>query len=442
MFWNIGITRENNRKLLVLIGVMLSAMLLPSFAVNWHLPNIRLDDALLFGIYALNILLYLAGGRRLASDATSALQKQEQALKSIRKIFLVFTAAIIVSNIYGVLILKGTFNLRDVMEFVTLAKYYLVITLAIALELGPNEYTKLKRTFLVGFAVVLLIVWAQNLNIGDFNHILAPFFDPAHWDTLIYGNPARVLAAFDNPNVTGTFALMVLAIVTTRFYFSRDTVKNAILPVILLSLIIKLIFLTISRTALMGTGIMLTFLSLWALFKLRWDKQILVKVGVLFLITLALFFTSPRSFTSRMNEGVHFDTSTSAQGHVKRWGSALAMIEHSPVFGWGTQKSNMTTLVDDEYELITRRYGIVGLAIYLWLFINPFIIALKRGRSFTKSDWSGVIEPRTMFAIAYTGATIAVLLYNITGGTFYNLQLMTLFGIFMGFVYNLKRDAG
>lgn len=442
MFWNIGITRKNSIKLLLIICVMLSAMILPSFEIRSSLPRIRLDDVLIFGTFAINVLLHFTVRRRNRSDYELGLAyktNQNKVFAAVRTAFLLLLGAMIISNVFALIILKMSFGIRDAMEGVTLAKYYLVVTLAASLDLQDGEFKVLRNAFLIGFGIILLLAWSQFLNLANVNAWLTPLFAQSHLDNLVNANPPRVLGTFDNPNVMGIFSVLAMIIFVTWFYFRKNDRSSTLLLALVTGLSIKLTFMTISRTALLATALVLTLLSLWALFKFHWKKEMLFKVGVLLVLTLLIFFTSPRDFTTRMNEAVNLQTSTSAQGHILRAGDALELIKQSPIFGWGTAKTTMTTLVDDEYALITRRYGILGLALYLWLFLRPAKAALWRVKSFNFSE-PGMRETRTLLCIAFAAGTLAVFVYNITAGIFYNLQLMTVFALFMGLIYRTEGE--
>lgn len=442
MFWNTGVTRTNSNKLLLIICIMLSAMILPSFEIRSSLPRVRLDDALIFGAFAVNLLYWLMRRSHTTYDfGLSFHEEQGRALQVATKVFLLLLASIIISNIFAVLFMGIHFTVRDVMEFVTLAKYYLVITLALSLDLQIGEFGVLRQAFLIGLGLILVLSWSQFLNLANVNAWLTPFFAQSHLDNLVNANPPRVLGTFDNPNVMGIVSVLILSLFVTWFYFKNNERLKAVILYIAIGLTIKLTFMTISRTGLIATAAVLTFLSLWALFHFRWKWDVLLKVGVLLVLTLTLFVTSPRSFTSRMDEATDPGNSTSVQGHLLRAGDAFKYIEESPILGWGTAKYDMTTLVDDEYALITRRYGIIGLAMYLWLFLRPAKAALRRARTYSFQEFEvGMRENKTLLAIAYTAATLALLVYNITAGTLYNLQLMTLVSIFMGLIYRIEGE--
>ncbi len=476
MIWNIGLTKGNKPKLMLFLGILLSAMLLPSFPTIGNLPRIRLDEILLFGAFGINMLVLLSRGFKFNPDDLAAYRnRQGPAMRAVNRVFLILTGCIIISNIYAAIFLQGSFSFRDLMEFVTIAKYYLVIALVVALDIGVAEYKLIGKVFLAGLAVLMLLSWGQFLNPGNMNAWLTPFFAPSHLDNLVNANPPRVLGTFDNPNVMGIFSVFTLCLVTSWYYFRTNGRQSAVLLLVLAGLTIKMTFLTISRTALLGTAAVLCWLSLWALFRFRWNKGILIKVGLLFVLTILIFVTSPRDFTARINEATNVDKSTSAIGHLERWGSAWPAIEQSPVLGWGTAKNSMTTLVDDEYMLVTRRYGFVGLLAYLWLFLRPAWSAWRRARragsaangaasgedrdisrraagaganafptpdSDFRDPASGFRPPvSVLLAYAFTAATVAVFIYDVTAGIFYNLQLMTLYAIFMGLIYRSERET-
>jgi hypothetical protein len=408
------------------------------------LPRVRLDEVLIFGTFAVNLFFRLTTRFRSQSVYDYGVFDQEGTKRvqmAVTKIFLLMLASFTISNIYAVLFLDISFGIRDVMELVTIAKYYLVITLAFFLDLREYEFNVLQKTFFVGFGIILLLAWSQFLNIANVNAWLTPFFAQAHLDNLVYANPPRVLGTFDNPNVMGIVSTLMMILFVTWFYFRSSERIKTLLILLVISLSIKLTFMTISRTALLATATVLVFLSLWVMIRFRLKKEILLKVGVLFVLTLTIFFTSPQDFVSRINEAVNLQKSTSAQGHLLRAGDAFEFIKQSPILGWGTAKNEMTTLVDNEYALVTRRYGVGGLAFYLWFFLRPAKAALQRARMLNiYGSETGIREQKMLLALAFMAVTLALFVYNITAGTFYNLQLMTLVALFMGIIYRTEGE--
>jgi hypothetical protein len=429
MFWNIGITRKNMVKVYLMLGILASAMLLPSILITPQVPRVRIDELLLFGAIAINTVYFFANYFTRGEWTKAAVAEELKSERTLNRVFLLLLGSFIVSNLYGALVLKTSFGLRDLMELVTFGKYYLIITLVISVDATHREYKILKSGLLVLCTLILLVSWGQFWNIANINSWLTPILAPSHLNNLVDANPPRVLGTFDNPNVFGMFSVILISLTASVYYFKEPDLKLSLVPLVLTALSIKLAMMTISRTALLGTAVVLTFLSLSALYKHCWKREIMWKVGVLFLLTVLLTLTSPENFASRMSEGLNIGTSTSGQGHLQRSLEAIKVIKHSPILGWGTAKTTMTTLVDNEYLLFIRRYGIVGLGIYLWFFIKPFKIALRR------SDGR---DTESLIAIAFTAATAGVLIYNLTAGILYNLQLMTIFAAFMGFIYNME----
>ena len=438
MIWNHGITTKNETRLFLLVVTILSAIILPPMSLHVSLPKIRLEELLLFTAFGLNVLFLIINKFRFTAEQKREISRQKKQFKIIGIIFALFVVSYVISNIYGVYIRgAGYYGLRDVMELVTYFKYFLVLTLTLSINIGQEEFDFLKKALLAGVVFLLIFSWGQYFNLLNLNTWLSPYFNQQHWDTLIYGNPARVLGTFDNPNYFGLFTVIVLAYLTVRYYFGEDKGKVPILLFILIGLVIKLEFLTISRTALLGIALLFLILSLWAFHYHKRDKRIIIKIGALFLLTAVLFLTASADFFYRLQEGLNFQSSTSFVGHVERWGKAIGSIWESPVFGWGTQKYVMTTLVDNEYALFARRYGFVGLAVYLCFFLAPFVLGLKKLAAKVRRQGRGIaFDLPSQFIIAYVAVLPSVFVFNIMGGILYHLQLMTLFAISMGLVYN------
>jgi O-antigen ligase len=442
MFWNNGITTKNEHRIFLLVAVLLSAMILPSIPLHPSLPNMRPEEILLFGVFGLNVLAFIFKGFKFRAEEKAALLSQKKELKLIITIFALLTASYFISNIYGVYIRKaGYYGLRDLMELITFFKYFLVLTLALSVDIGEEEYDFLSKAFLSGILFLMLFGWGQHFNILDFNAWFSPYFDQAHWELLFVGNPVRVLGSFDNPNYFGIFTVITLAYLTVRYYFGEDNGKFPWVMLIAIGLVIKLEFLTISRTAFAGIALLFAILSLSAFLYHRRNKKIVVKIIVLLLLTLVLFATASTDFFYRLHEGLDFSNSTSLQGHLDRLGAAVGSIWESPVFGWGTQKYAMTTLVDNEYALYARRYGFVGLAIYLAFFLTPFILGLKFLKKRIKLKGRGApLDRPAWFVAAYVAVLPSVFVFNFLAGVFYNLQIMTIFAIAMGLVYNSLKN--
>jgi O-antigen ligase len=75
---------------------------------------------------------------------------------------------------------------------------------------------------------------------------------------------------------------------------------------------------------------------------------------------------------------------TSLLARFAHWDAALNEFYLSPIFGLGPGKGTMTTIVDGEYFLLLRRYGILGTMIICYtIFMMPF---WQPNRTKPKSD--------------------------------------------------------
>ena len=442
MLWNNGLTGRNETRVFLLVSVMLSAMILPSIPLHPRLPQIRAEELLLFGIFGLNLILFALRGFRFSEKEKEELTKQKRPLKIIILLFSLMTLSYFVSNFYGVYIRgAGSYGLRDVMELVTFFKYFLILTLVISIDMGQAEFAYLRNSFLAGLAFLILFGWGQHLNILNMNTWLSPYFNQNHWEHLIVGNPARVLGTFDNPNFFAAFTVMTLGFLTIWYYFKDHGGRFPVLVFIIIGLVIKLEYLTISRTNLFGIALLFTITSIWAFFYHKRSKKVVIKIIALFLLTVFLTVTASSDFINRVQEGTDFSTSTSFLGHLAQWENAVGTMWESPIFGWGTQKEFMTTIVDNEYALYGRRYGLIGLSLYLAFYFIPLTMAIKRIRARGRLYGKAVpFDLPVLFNAVYAALLPSILFFVFWAGIFYNLQLMTLFCIIVGLVYNSAKE--
>jgi hypothetical protein len=102
-----------------------------------------------------------------------------------------------------------------------------------------------------------------------------------------------------------------------------------------------------------------------------------------------------------------------------------ARLRRSPVIGVGPEKGQQGSSVDDEYLLYAARYGVVGFAIYLALYLGTLILALRATLAATS-------PARRRLAALVASTLVAFLIFNLTAGSFYELQLMAIFWLITG----------
>ncbi len=90
-------------------------------------------------------------------------------------------------------------------------------------------------------------------------------------------------------------------------------------------------------------------------------------------------------------------------------GDAVAGFRRSPLFGGGPAKAEGGAAIDNEYLLVLGRYGLVGMAAYLWLWGLTAWRAVRAG------------------VAAVAGGIAGLLLFSLVAGSLYQMQLMDVF---------------
>ena len=403
----------------ILIGLAFTAGVLgPPIPLPLGLPDVRLDELLILFLIMSSLFNY------------PFVELRERHLRTTTLILGAFALSITLSTLYASLFLDYRFNPRDVTEYITLGQYWLVYVLAANWRtIGEDS---LKRLGLVALAATYLIVlfgFAQLYNWAGVNTWLTPYYTAPIQMAGLIGGLHRTVGTFGNPNVWGFFMMMVLTFQVAWIYHQtldfRSWKLYAQLGIAFIGLMA--LFMTLSRAAVLNMGVVLVYLSLSKLFRERWNTKAVVITFLMLALTIGAIFASPQSFLYRMAEGAHFTSSTSVAGRIEQWGTAWELIMQSPIFGWGTAKGFLTTIVDNEYILIWRRYGLIGLVIFctLWLHFARYAYQLMRRAQEPVLKTIG----QAAFAIS-----VGVFIFDLSSGIFYNLQVMPVYLLMMGTV--------
>lgn len=407
--------RRGEATLAVLILGM--GILLPSFKLVSGLPHLRAEELLV-----LLYLCFLPFGK----------QKLQLAKASdLGKIIAALIASTVVSIIFAKLFLHYRFSFRDAFELVKPLKYYLIVLFIANLNFTELTLKKLMQYFWVFSGLFILAGFLEYLNPGDFKELLLPYAPEKVAQARLASQ--RIMGLFGNPNYTGIFLMMVINLAFSFLIFPKNKPRVTVLYLAIFSLAGMVLLLTMSRTALLATLISLGYIFFRSLVSYRVSKkQVVAVLGVVIIVVAVFLGLYGEKFLWRFEEGVNLGTSTSFQAKLAFWKESLALIKQSPLFGWGPAKGEMTTLVDNEYLLIMRRYGLAGLLIYLWLYLN---ILSRSGRLAARAG--SPVEVAYGFAVQ--GMTLGFLIFNLTAGTFYNLQLMSVYYALVGALLALER---
>ncbi|MCL1851862.1 MAG: O-antigen ligase family protein [Peptococcaceae bacterium] len=453
MIWHKGIP-DNKVRVFLVVVVLLSTMLLPVMKVHPSLPSLRLEEGVLFGgwLFCLAAVVYRKVMARISSkksedspdDDSVDMEVDRTVGRVINILFLFLVVSFCASSFYAVSFLHGSFSFRDIMELFIFAKYYLTLSLVVSIRLGPGEWRFLGAAVCVSALIMGIIGGIQYLNLANFN-AWAAFLNPSHWDFYL-GLPVRVLGALDNPNYLGILVVIMLSVFAMRYLFAEKSLKAfpwALLA--LMALLIKLVYLTISRSAVVGLALLFVFCSGWVLWRSAQKRKTLLRVGALFVVTAVLFLTGPGDFLSRMISGVDIAEDTSMAGRADRWAAAGDAAKTSPLLGVGSQKGVMSSIVDNEFLLYLRRYGILGLAAYLSFFLVPWFLAVKALRNAAKNNNAfsrgSPLPVELAPAAAYMLVLPSIFVFSFISGFFYNLQAMTVLAVLMGFACNAYAES-
>lgn len=238
------------------------------------------------------------------------------------------------------------------------------------------DYSLFKRFIPWIFGVLAVINTIHFLEFTPLNKVLEHYYNGGlqiqYFGKDSLGAPAvkRLVGTMGNPNINallfGFFSL---------YYFPTNVNRKKL---VLFFVSLLFIFLCQSRTALLFIFCIFAFL---AIFKTRiWTKKqwLLVVFGTICTFFIAwMLATSFFQFTSYNNsllDGTAFH-SGSARGRLETWSMLGKMIIEEPLFGHGPYKEffyQNKIYSENEYILMTWRYGILGLLIYVSIFLIPF----------------------------------------------------------------------
>lgn len=195
---------------------------------------------------------------------------------------------------------------------------------------------------------------------------------------------------------------------------------------------------TLSRSALLGLLVAVAFIVLYKYtvhFGPRKVVRLVVSViPVILVIAFIVFQLAPELFFFRMGRGMDLNTDTSWQARLINWEDDLDIWKQSPLLGWGPGKETMTTIVDNEWLLLLRRYGVLGVAVFLLWFTGVYRTLSSVGHA-TKNNYAET------FCVGLQATLIAYAIYMIPAAVYHSLQLMPILLIFLGLAYTQRHPT-
>ena len=237
------------------------------------------------------------------------------------------------------------------------------------------DFTVVKRMIPLLFLFICLLNVVHFLELFGINDVLEKYYNGGihlqFFGKDSDGGPAvkRLVGTMGNPNINailfGLFSIYFFPI-----HFERK-------KVLIYFLSILFVFLCQSRTALL---VLLTLYGYLALVHAHiWTKKqwMLMFIGLVLTFLCAwMFATSFFQYTSYNNSLLDGSVlkSGSARGRLETWKLLGEMILQKPLLGHGPFKQYFyehKIYSENEYILMTWRYGLVGLMLYLSIFLIP-----------------------------------------------------------------------
>ncbi len=235
-------------------------------------------------------------------------------------------------------------------------------------------------------------------NILDFNNIVMPYYcgkDSPHLVFFGYnslGEPAtkRAIGTMGNPNNNALLFLFFLILFAPRNNWSR---KNCIYFFIAL-----VVFLCCqSRTGMVAFAVMMTFN--YILSNISWKKMLIQVLSILFVSAFVLNFAAIMHFlhiplpVREMNYSLSLLDSSALKSNswterLRIWKELLLMVKDKPIFGFSPNKNYFYEnhiYAENEYILMLWRYGIIGLFLYMSLYLMPVWKAIKHAKNSIES---------------------------------------------------------
>ncbi|WP_340104029.1 O-antigen ligase family protein [Rhodohalobacter sp. 8-1] len=413
--WVIARTELNISDVQILSAAIFSAIVLPPLSSLPGLPSIRFEELLFLLIFPLLIL-------------KREPVKKDRLYNYFVLAVILFGTAILFSTFYGRYILGVPVAGRDFFELLKVFKILIVVVAISRFNLKESDIYKLLYVIVFSFFVSSIIGLMQYYGILGFEQITAPYY----FANRLHDVHHRMMGTFLNPNTYGTVITLGAVVTCVLAFYEKDFARKISL-VFLVVFFSFIIALTQSRTAIIV--LTLALISVIGLNgytgKLSFKKVALIFTGISLTVFMFLDLLSEDVLT-RLSTLSNISEDKSWQMRLFAWYLNLSIFSESMLFGWGPAKMIHTTIVDSEYFLTLRRYGIVGFTIYLFIYLIP----LYRAYLFqAKEGIAGVMGQIILVSI------IVFLVGNITNPLFHEIQFIDYWMILLGIFFAMNPHA-
>lgn len=299
------------------------------------------------------------------------LQKRVVRLNTFIVLMLVFFASMLMSTFHGYMILDVPSSGRDANEIIRLMKPLLFAILLY--YIGVEKLTNLTfKIFYYGSIFIIIVGFLEYFDPVGLGTILSKIFtSDSQINTAIESEVRRITLTGSGPNDGAVIATYFLFFNYFLFIYTKHKKYFFLFSLLFISIVF-----TSSRTVLAG---ILLALSLNILFSSK--VSIFLKLTIVSLFFAAIVYLLP--YFSYIYDGfllAYEGQNTSLLKRFEIWDEAYALFLQSPYLGWGPAKEIHSTIVDGEYFLFLRRFGILGLLFLFSLILLPLCYIKNLGR--------------------------------------------------------------
>ena len=273
---------------------------------------------------------------------------------------------------------------------------------------------------------VIFYVIPQDWTVRVFN-ALGRFDYPGGFGALRFieddpSNPMRAIGTAIDPNTFGGMLLLFAGLTAPQLFTPRPLFRRWIV-VVFMGLDVLCLYLTYSRSAMVGLVVALGLIAL-----LRYRKLL-----VLGLVGVALLLLLPQAqdYVARFAAGVQ-GQDLATQMRFGEYKDALRLIARYPVFGVGfsgTPDIDLYIGVSNVYLLMAEQMGLVGLAAFLIALVVFFVMFFRTVRTRLRD------LRREALLLGLGGAIAGVLVSGLLDHYLFNLaypHMVSLFWIYVG----------
>lgn len=431
-------------------------LIAPNPGIVFGPSSTRTIDLLILGLGILLLFIFTYYDNRSIKSLTTTALKD----KSIQFIILA-SLSVVISTLYGSMKFPEITSISDVYEIYRYV-FYFVFYLLVLLYL--TDLSKFFKALFITVLAIELFGILQFFNLFNINNHFGLLYTQSEKLHMMIQNQHRITSTFGNPNVYGSFLIIVLCVVLSIFYFKKESstkFKAFLYATIILTFLS--IYLTTSRTTVIVTFGLLIYIGLFQLLiRISSIKTILMKsflllsvfllIGILLVPHIPYLNSAYQNVTKVITDLDDNDSHVDGKGvpnnnsKVKEslesvesfesrydyWKHNIEKFKESPVLGVGPMKNGLS-FADNSYLYILARYGILGFLIYLvflgYIFIKSFMIALKEKNNYNRAHLASSIN---YFIVAYA-------VIGIVAESWFNVVSMVIFFILLGLLIKQEK---